>query len=730
MASAQAPPLLRDLPALAATWPPAWGPLVRDVAAAPDFEEKTLKRVDSLLKAEKPAAATYRIAEVVLSAALRHSLSERRAAPLAVVPSSDLAAKLATRLEKLRADWLLSLREDQAAADALADRWLPTAAREGPLRTAILDCWTQTGKAALNRKDFAAARATLDRIEAHFDQIGGADEIDKALRERAEALQKQASAMPDAKAVQALEEALTLWPRLPDAQDTLARHKGTFRTLLVAVPALPEQLSPSTAYTSIDRQALELVFDRLFRVEYPAAFGKRYRPQLALDLPADGLAGSIQIRRDVFWSSGERLTSADIRHTALLMNQPDAAGRTALWREVLELPQSGANRFRFALTNRHGLFDPLAAAQFWILPQYYRGKQLQRADDADFAKAPVGSGPFRYLGVKRDQGTPHAVFQSNSRDLRRPIAAVREIRMMPWSDARKDFPRPAPHLVLDAPTQQRAALQQLGYAEINPGKSACVHLLAVNHRRPTLASVAVRRALALAIDRQALLDRHFRAEPKKDHATANGLFPRHSWASAPAPGVPMELFNLENARSLARQVKTETNVFDLTLKYPAGDPRVKSACEEIAAGIVTLFQDAKIKIGVKAIPLSTHVLQKAIRDRDYDLLYTTVESLDDPIRLAFFFDRQEDATRAGGSNYLGYDNDARLHELLREVTRQRQFAALQANMRAVHAHLTETMPAIPLWQLDFHVLVHPSLRTPRLDPRAVFANVRDWQIEK
>jgi hypothetical protein len=38
------------------------------------------------------------------------------------------------------------------------------------------------------------------------------------------------------------------------------------------------------------------------------------------------------------------------------------------------------------------------------------------------------------------------------------------------------------------------------------------------------------------------------------------------------------------------------------------------------------------------------------------------------------------------------------------------------------------MPVIPLWQLDTHVLIHPSLRTPPLNPRAVFANVRQWKI--
>ena len=43
--------------------------------------------------------------------------------------------------------------------------------------------------------------------------------------------------------------------------------------------------------------------------------------------------------------------------------------------------------------------------------------------------------------------------------------------------------------------------------------------------------------------------------------------------------------------------------------------------------------------------------------------------------------------------------------------------------------LVRSMPAIPLWQLEVHVLVQPALQTPALDPRAVFNRVREWSIK-
>ena len=412
------------------------------------------------------------------------------------------------------------------------------------------------------------------------------------------------------------------------------------------------------------------------------------------------------------------------------MNQPDALGRSALWRDFLEIPRLEENLLHLNVSFRQGLFDPLASLTFWVLPRNYHGKQLQRADDAEFALAPLASGAFQYAGRKLEADKVFALFQANPYDLRDGPASLREIRMVTWADLRKGLPSPVPHLILDPPTDQLSAYKELGYTEFVGVTSPCVHFLAVNHRRPSLALVAVRRAIACALDRQALLNRHFRTDvlKNKHHATANGLFPRESWANAVAPRVPEELFSAEQARSFAREVNKKAATLELTLKYPATDTHVKAACAEIARMIEAVFQEARVKAEVQPQGLPPDALRKAIQERDYDLLYTCEEHLDNPVRLALLFDRRDNATAAGGSNYLGYDNDAELYKLLRAALRYRQFTAVKESMQAIHVHLYDRMPVIPLWQLDTHVLIHPSLRTPPLNPRAVFANVRQWKI--
>jgi ABC-type transport system substrate-binding protein len=275
-----------------------------------------------------------------------------------------------------------------------------------------------------------------------------------------------------------------------------------------------------------------------------------------------------------------------------------------------------------------------------------------------------------------------------------------------------------------------SAFKELGYTEVAVSGPPHVFFLAVNQRRPSLASASVRRAIAHAIDRQALLDKHFRSPAMKGkyHATANGLFPRGSWASCPAPRVPEELFQPEQARSIARKLTPGADGFNWTLKYADDDRHVKDACEAMAAAITAMFRDAKIKATVRPVGLTPHELQKTLQERDYDLLYTSEENLDDPVRLTLLFDPSADAVKAGGSNYLGDDSDTKLQQLLHVCLQHRQFTVLQENMQAVHVHLYETMPAIPLWQLDLHVMAHSSLHVPALESRFVFAKVHEWKI--
>jgi ABC-type transport system substrate-binding protein len=702
------------------------------------FEDKTLSRLDKLQAAEKifQAAAWYH--------------QGIRSQP------SELGRRLLDKLRQVRIDQLSFLvnASDWPRALPLADRLLAIYPGDGSVGNQIQMCWIKYAQAKVG-KDWPFVRETWARIEREFVHSPQAKGVRESLISRAGALVKEAAALTDSAAQDKLAEALTLWPRLPGLRDELLKRQKKYLVLYVGVRRLPEFLSPATAWTDAEKQALDLLFESLVVMTVDPHLGRRYEPRLAFRLPAiESLKRRFALRRDVYWSDGERLTSMDIRHTVQLMNKPDSPGRAPFWHDLVEIPRVEQASFNIDFTLKQGLADPLSLLSFPVLPQNYRGKPLSRADDPEFAKAPVGSGPYLYLGRRQETGRTVAVFAANPNYDRALPPAIREIRFFAWQDA-KDLPdnlaRSA--LLLDVPTAQLNALSARGIS-IRTLDRRRVSILAVNHQSSQLGNSSLRRALALALDRDRILTDQFRGGhpelqmleaagaalainllPKRAgraefHHAVNGPFPFDSWANCPPPRVPASLFNPAQAKSLFRTVHKQLGEVKLTLKFPTGDDSVPAACRQLVDQVNQLAASSGAKVTIIPVGLDPHALKTAIDRRDYDLAYHHLDLDDEIIGLWPLLDPQADAVRAGGSNIFAYDNDAKLANLFREALDHRQFSTVQESAHAIHGHLWSHMPFIPLWQLHYHVALPTSLATGPLDPDHVFQHATQWKVEK
>jgi ABC-type transport system substrate-binding protein len=709
---------------------------------AGDFEKATLARVDDLLKAEDAKEGAW-AAEKALRAVLRYSRSQR---PPAEADDRWAAVHdaLADKLLKVRRRLLQLLAKAEDPAEALhwADVWLPLYPPGNPLGEEVRALWSRQGEALLKAGKGAAARAWLDRIDATSWQSPEADPLRKGLRAAAESLLTDAKAkdLSDTKAVALLQQAQAFWPRLPGLRDELAVRNRNYQTLHVAVRDLPGFLSPALAWTDSEHQAVELIFEGLVQVHDDIKLGPRYRPALLDHLSGGtGVKRPLELRRDAYWADGERFTAADVRHTIELLTRAGQPGSSD-WRDLLDRPHLEDNPFRLELVFRQGQFDPWAPLAMKVLPQHHHGKPLTRADEPDFARRPVGTGPYQLDPARHPDGQPHyepadgrsyLVFRANPYYLRRGRPApgpLREVRFFSWKGGDKEVGKPLPDLVLDVLPAQAAALQKLGYTDIRSLPVPRVWFLGVNHRRPPFGDVNVRRALAHAIDRQGLLARHFPADVPGGAApvTLNGLFPRGSWATSPAAR-PEELFAPDKVRTSARLAAKELEGKEWTLKYPDGDPRLDVALKEAAETIMKLLAESDIRVTVRPVPLPPRKLQEAVRERDFDLVYLSLDRPDRSYALWPLFDPSPDAVKPGGSNFLGYD-DAELQSWLRKALHHRDFNLARDHMQGAEAHLYATMPLIPLWKLPYVVAVHGRLHAADLDPLAVFANVLEWKV--
>lgn len=710
---------------------------------------KHLARPDMLVQAEKVLAAVIRFHESARERGLRQGEGWDG------VQKTLQQRLLAVQLEQLRA--LANAKEWEPATD-LATRLAEVYPNQPAVQLAIVHLQVQHAEHSLQGGkdgDFISVRQTLERLEK--DLLNNDDKDAKPIRQRIEFIRtrlrdRAAQLWEQAKAVEKKDKvsavrmmgiAEAVWPQLPGLQDERLKLSNAYPVLYVGVRQLPEWLSPGTALTDCERQVVELLFESLVKPIYDPGLGQRYEPGLADGRPRlVSLGRQFQLAHGARWSNGELVTASDVHGTVQLLKDRDWLGFAPEWADLVKGARVD-DPFRFNLTLNRGYLDPLALMTFKVLPARY----LRHMEDQGFAANPIGSGPFQYLGRKQEQGRPYALFQANpnysnraGKD-NRPL--IREIRLVRSDEPVVDFQRRrggAMHLLLDLPTEKIKQLESpeaglQNEVQVVTLRNRRVYFLAINQRRSDLQSQDLRKAIAYALDREKMLNDHFRVNLDERaratvHRWLNGPYPRGSWACAPEfevndPNNPYYPFQPNRVKSLAD--KAQMSGKKLTLKYPTDDPRVEMACGYIQTQVQNF---TGLTLELKGLP--PRELRKQVEvEHDYDLAYYHWDYANEAYWLWPLFDPE--AAGRGGRNFLGV-NDPELQMLFRRALVHRQFKEVQALTWQIHRELYEKMPLIPLWQLDTHLAVHRELQTVPppigLDPQAVFAAVEQWKLGK
>ena len=165
---------------------------------------------------------------------------------------------------------------------------------------------------------------------------------------------------------------------------------GTYRE---GVVGKINSLNPLYATTEAEKSASYLIFSRLF--DYDSNGGLKNDLAKSLSVSADGLTYTVNIRNDVLWHDGKKLTAKDIKFTVDLLQNPNV--KTSFgnaWRGI-KVAQVGDYSIEFTLPAVYAPFR--SALTFAILPEHILGRvEPSSLREIDFSTAPVGSGILRY----------------------------------------------------------------------------------------------------------------------------------------------------------------------------------------------------------------------------------------------------------------------------------------------------------------------------------------------
>lgn len=533
------------------------------------------------------------------------------------------------------------------------------------------------------------------------------------------------------------------WLTSAVAQEACPQLGGT---VTIAQWSEPGNLNPLIFPTTYDRNIQELVFASLIKPTSDLSF----EPDLAesWSISDDQRTITFNLRQDLTWHDGEPLTAQDVAYTFSAMAHPQYEGGRTAEIAVLE----GAEAYRsgeaesiagiqvtndttisFTTQDPFAPFLPVIAGVF-ILPEHIYGDvPFERWQQDVTNREPVGAGPFAFVQYRPNElievRANEAYYQGRP-CLDRIIVRFGDQNTMLAALLRAEVD------IAQVPITSVPSVEGQSGIELEVVDSLSFQYLGVNLRNPALADERVRKAIAHAINRQAIVDGLLRGYGE----TLDTIFPTNHW-SYPEDLEPIT-FDPELAQALLDEAgwTQQGNVrvkdgesLSFMLYYPTGNQVRERSAPIIQANLRSI--GVQLELQAMDFPtLVTHLLPKdeqgtarAVTAEDFDLFLLGYGIERDPNEYLSYF--VESDLPPNGYNFTGY-TDPRGGQLMREGQTTFDVEARQDIYQEFARLIREQLPWIPLYQQQDLYAYNTRVRGFSPDIRGVNPNVERWWIDQ
>jgi peptide/nickel transport system substrate-binding protein len=474
----------------------------------------------------------------------------------------------------------------------------------------------------------------------------------------------------------------------------------------------------------------DLIFDSLVEVgvggEYAASLAKSWTVENG------GTSVLFELRPDVAWHSdaqgtSEKLKPEDVVTTVrlLLSQQSDIPNRerfSAL--KTAEKVSESSVRILFS----RAMVDPLRATLFKILPHHVLGAAPSLKRDSEFARHPVGTGPYSFVKAN-NQGE---VLLSSHKTYFKGKPGIERIVMKSYAD-QTIMAQSLMYNSLDLITyvSPRDLGEVVGDAKLSvlPYDALSFSFFGLNTDRGVLRDKRVRVALSHAVNRSEMMEAFFQGKGR----LISGPFPPTSWAY----NLDVKPLGYDVAR--AKQLLKDTGLVDKNgdgfLETPAGKDIVLtfavplSGESEMIKRIVLAYQGYLEAVGVKLDLQFMDWLvwkKKVLDEHDYDITIASW-SFDDASNITSLF--HSSSARSWGNNFVMYKNPE-VDSLLTEADATNDPDKRRAIYHKLHTILADDAPYTYLWTLMHHAAHNTRMSGVRVEPFSFFKYIVSWQLEQ
>jgi peptide/nickel transport system substrate-binding protein len=389
-----------------------------------------------------------------------------------------------------------------------------------------------------------------------------------------------------------------------DAQDAAVAREDRFGGTVVAglIGDIPD-ISP---LTSTDHNANQMQLFVLFTPLVGMDENFEYVPRLARswEVAPDGTEITFHLRDDVYWHDGVRTTAYDVAFTYERTRNPESGfPNTAFWEHYGDVTVVDSFTIRFAMTPHADYLDPwraVAPAPRHLLSEVPIG-ELNRHPFA--TQRPVGNGPFRFVSRQPGQNW---VFEANDDFPEglggRPYVDRLVLRIIPEpTTLLTELLRGGVDYYIAPSTDQIDRIEVSDAARVLAFDDRAFVLIGWNQRRPQFEDPRVRRALTMAMDREAIVQ-----AIRRGYGTfGNSTVPPFFWQHDPEAGADLT-FDLDGARALLAEAGWEDRNGDGILQDAQGRPfrfsLVTNQGNRERQEITQIVQSQLRRVGVDAQP--------------------------------------------------------------------------------------------------------------------------------
>ncbi len=494
-------------------------------------------------------------------------------------------------------------------------------------------------------------------------------------------------------------------------------------TAIVAVTSDFQAFNPVTNTALV---TMEVINSMLFTplVQYDGNFEPV--PHLAESWDLDDQGVTFRLRDDVFWHDGQPVTAEDVLFTFNLAKTPETA--SLLEAAYLTMVQSAQvidpRTIRFDFVAPHS--QPLDAFWWAPLPRHLlEGVAPAELAAAPFNRQPVGSGPYRFVSWEAGQMLTIEANEQFPQALGgRPHLDRVVFRIVPEATTRLTELLTGGidinHTIL--PDEARQVEGQRGVQLRHyPGREFLY--LGWNNEREPFRDPRVRRALALAIDRQGLIEAMMfgYAEP------ASGMIP--PWHPLD-PGVEPVPHDPAGAQRLLQEAGWTPGP-DGILRNAQGQPlrfTLMSSEDRLRQDLTVVIQQQLRRVGadVQLRALEFQTLLQQHRAREYDAVLSGWVLDNFKVNPSPLFSCEE-AQRPMSANRAGYCNP-QADQLIAAGLRERDAGSARQVWADFTRVLQQDQPITFLFWTESLAGVGARVQEVEMDARGKLLNPGEWWI--